>query len=101
MPVNLRPLARMSQLGNHFGLVFLSLPLGIADPLARLAELRRRSSALRRSAAPPGLYRLLRAPGRIPPAMPPLAVQIFAPKAPLVMTNPPGPPPPLYLAAQA
>jgi diacylglycerol O-acyltransferase / wax synthase len=101
MPVNLRPLGRMSELGNHFGLVFLSLPLGIADPLARLTELRRRSSALRRSAEPLVVYGILRALGRIPLALQREVVKIFATKATLVMTNVPGPRQTLYLAGKA
>jgi diacylglycerol O-acyltransferase / wax synthase len=100
MPVNLRPLARMSQLGNHFGLVFLSLPLGIADPLARLAELRRRSAALRRSAEAPVVLLILRTIGRVPLAVQRLVVKIFATKATLVMTNVPGPNRTLYLAGK-
>ena len=39
MPVNLRSLDDMADLGNQFGLIFLSLPVGIADPVERLAEL--------------------------------------------------------------
>lgn len=100
MPVNLRPLARMSQLGNHFGLVFLSLPLGIADPLARLAELRRRSAALRRSAEALVVLLILRTIGRVPLAVQRLVVKIFATKATLVMTNVPGPNRTLYLAGK-
>jgi len=100
MPVNLRPLARMSQLGNHFGLVFLSLPLGIADPLARLAELRRRSAALRRSAEAVVVLLILRTIGRVPLAVQRLVVKIFATKATLVMTNVPGPNRTLYLAGK-
>lgn len=98
MPVNLRPLDRMSQLGNHFGLIFLALPLGLADPLERLAEVGRRSRALRQSAEPLAVYGILRAMGRIPLALQRLAVRIFATKATLVMTNVPGPVQPLYLA---
>ena len=36
VPVNLRPLDRAHELGNAFGLVFLTLPIGIADPARRL-----------------------------------------------------------------
>jgi diacylglycerol O-acyltransferase len=101
MPVNLRPLGRMSQLGNHFGLVFLSLPLGIGDPLERLAEVRRRSAALRRSAEAPVVLLILRTIGRVPLALQRLVVSIFATKATLVMTNVPGPNRTLYLAGKA
>jgi diacylglycerol O-acyltransferase len=100
MPVNLRPLARMSELGNHFGLIFLSLPLGVADPLARLAEVRRRSGLLRRSAEPVVVYGILRALGRVPLAVQRLVVKIFATKTTLVLTNVPGPRQTLYLAGK-
>jgi diacylglycerol O-acyltransferase len=100
MPVNLRPLGKMAELGNHFGLVFLALPLGIADPLERLAAVRRRSSSLRRSTEPAVVYAILRALGRVPLAAQRLAVKIFATKATLVLTNVPGPRRTLYLAGK-
>jgi diacylglycerol O-acyltransferase len=100
MPVNLRPLGKMAQLGNHFGLVFLSLPLGIRDPLARLAALRRLSGSLRRSTEPVVVYAILRALGRVPLAVQRLVVKIFATKATLVMTNVPGPRRTLYLGGK-
>jgi diacylglycerol O-acyltransferase len=100
MPVNLRPLGLMAQLGNHFGLIFLALPLGIADPLERLAAVRRRSHALRRSTEPTVVYAILRALGRVPLAVQRLAVKIFGTKATLVLTNVPGPRQTLYLAGK-
>src|SRR5690606_23302039 len=36
VPVNLRPLEHAKKLGNHFGLVFLDLPVGEDNPLRRL-----------------------------------------------------------------
>jgi NRPS condensation-like uncharacterized protein len=36
VPVNLRPLKHARKLGNHFGLVFLDLPVGEDNPVARL-----------------------------------------------------------------
>ena len=38
VPVNLRPLEKAWQLGNRFGLVPLVLPIGIANPIERLAR---------------------------------------------------------------
>jgi diacylglycerol O-acyltransferase len=32
VPVNMRPEHKMDSLGNYFGLVFLSLPIGIENP---------------------------------------------------------------------
>ena len=40
VPVNLRPLDQAYKLGNHFGLVPLVLPIGIANPIERLVEVR-------------------------------------------------------------
>jgi diacylglycerol O-acyltransferase len=100
MPVNLRPIERMSQLGNEFGLVFLSLPVGIADPVARLAELRRRSGSLKRSVEPVVVYGILRLLGIVPLFLQRLVVTIFAAKTTAVMTNVPGPRETLFLAGR-
>jgi diacylglycerol O-acyltransferase len=100
MPVNLRPLEKMSDLGNQFGLIFLSLPVGIPDPVERLAELRRRATALKRSTEPVVVYGILRALGISPHAIQRLVVKIFATKATAVMTNVPGPRQTLYLAGK-
>jgi diacylglycerol O-acyltransferase / wax synthase len=98
MPVNLRPLEKMSDLGNQFGLIFLSLPVGILDPIERLTELRRRATALKRSTEPVVVYWILRAMGITPHFIQKLVVRIFATKATAVMTNVPGPRQVLFLA---
>ena len=91
MPVNLRPIEKMSELGNRFGLVFLGLPVGIEDPVKRLVELRRRAESLKRSAQPVVAYGILHAMGLAPLAVQKLVVKIFGTKATAVMTNVPGP----------
>jgi len=100
MPVNLRTMEGMSQLGNQFGLIFLSLPVGIADPLKRLAELKRRASSLKRSLEPVVVFRILDTLGIVPRKIQDLVVSIFATKATAVMTNVPGPKEVLYLAGK-
>jgi WS/DGAT/MGAT family acyltransferase len=100
MPVNLRPLEKMSDLGNQFGLIFLSLPVGILDPAKRLAELRRRATALKRSTEPVVVYGILRAMGLSPRLIQKLVVRIFATKATAVMTNIPGPRQTIFLAGK-
>lgn len=100
MPVNLRTMENMDQLGNQFGLIFLSLPVGIADPARRLAELKRRSSSLKRSLEPVVVFRILDALGIVPRKVQNLVVSIFATKATAVMTNVPGPKDMLYLAGK-
>lgn len=98
MPVNLRSLDEMSNLGNQFGLIFLSLPVGIEDPVRRLAELHRRSMNLKRSAEPIVVYNILKLLGVSPDLMQKIVVDIFAAKTTAVMTNVPGPREELYLA---
>jgi WS/DGAT/MGAT family acyltransferase len=101
MPVNLRSIDKMAELGNRFGLVFLSLPVGIDDAVARLAALRRRALALKRSAEPVVVYAILRLLGMVPLAVQRMVVRIFATKTTAVMTNVPGPREVLYLAGRA
>lgn len=45
IPVNLRGEEDGGKLGNKFGLVFLTLPIEIEEPLMRLTEVRRRMEA--------------------------------------------------------
>lgn len=100
MPVNLRPLERMAELGNQFGLIFLSLPIGAGDAVSRLRELRRRAQALKRSVEPIVVYAILKLLGVVPYPVQKLVVKIFAAKTTAVMTNVPGPREVLYLAGQ-
>lgn len=101
MPVNLRSIDKMAELGNRFGLIFLSLPVGIDDAVARLAELRRRALALKRSAEPVVVYAILKLLGVVPLAIQRMVVSLFAAKTTMVMTNVPGPREVLYLAGRA
>jgi diacylglycerol O-acyltransferase / wax synthase len=98
VPVNMRPLEEAHRLGNQFGLVFLPLPLGIADPSERLAEIKRRMDDLKASIQPALALAMLHAIGYAPGAVQPLAVQFFGSKASAVLTNVPGPREQLYLA---
>lgn len=91
VPVNLRELEGMDRLGNQFGLVFLSLPVGIADPISRVAEVHRRMHGLRASAEPLVTYAILKAMGRAPMALQRGVVSLLAAKTTAVMTNVPGP----------
>lgn len=97
MPVSLRPIEQLAALGNRFGLIFLALPVGIADPLQRLAEVRRRADRLKRSAEPWVVLGILRAMGWAALWIQRLVVTIFATKATTVLSNVPGPRHTLYL----
>ena len=99
VPVNLRPLGEAPlTMGNGFGLVFLPLPVGLADPEARLAELRRRMDRLKRSPEAAVLLGILGAVGAGPPAVQDRIVSYLARKVTAVATNVPGPQQKLYLA---
>lgn len=100
MPVSLRPLEKMADLGNEFGLAFLSLPVGLRDAKTRLEELARRSSRLKSSVDPIVVLALLKAIGLAPRAVQNLVVNLFAMKTTAVMTNVPGPRDTLYLAGK-
>src|SRR5215210_2936525 len=100
MPVNLRAIDKMADMGNEFGLVFLSLPVGIRDPVERLQVLRKRAYALRKSGEPLVVYWLLKMMGILPRWFHSLIVAIFGSKATAVMTNMPGPKQQLYLAGR-
>jgi diacylglycerol O-acyltransferase / wax synthase len=98
VPVNLRSVQADVTLGNRFGLVTLLLPVGIANPLARLYEVHHRMEALKNSYQPAIAFALLGLAGMIPQALQQEMLDLLANKATAVMTNVPGPQQPLYLA---
>ena len=98
VPVNMRTEEEMGKLGNKFGLVFLSLPVSIADPMKRLAEVSRRMAALKDSSEAAVALGILNVMGLSAAEIQSLILSIFAMKATAVLTNVPGPPMPLFLA---
>jgi diacylglycerol O-acyltransferase len=100
VPINLRPADEPLELGNRFGLVPLLLPVGMANPLARLQELRRRMEALKGGYQAVLAYGLLGAVGWAPKLLQDPILDFLASKATAVMTNVPGPREPLSLAGR-
>jgi len=98
IPVNLRPIEGEPELGNHFGLVFLSLPVGVEDPIDRLYELKRRMDQLKGSSEAVVALGILGAIGLSPNEIKKIIIDMFQAKATAVMTNVPGPRQQLYLA---
>jgi diacylglycerol O-acyltransferase len=98
VPVNLRALDAPLELGNQFGLVYLSLPISIVDPLQRLYEVKRRMDVLKSSPEAILTYQVLNALGRLPGDLATFATNYFATKASAVLTNVPGPQETLYMA---
>jgi len=91
VPVNLRPLEDAYKLGNRFGLAPLVLPIGIANPIERVYDVRRRMSELKGSYQPLLAFGLLAVAGlMIKPAQDAM-LSLFGKKTTAVMTNVPGP----------
>jgi WS/DGAT/MGAT family acyltransferase len=100
VPVNLRPVEDAHRLGNSFGLVFLTLPIGIVDPVRRLRAIKKEMDELKRSPEAIVAFGLLNLLGLAPVEVERLGLRFFGSKATAVLTNVPGPREPLYLAGR-
>jgi diacylglycerol O-acyltransferase len=98
VPVNLRSQDEAHRLGNKFGLVFLELPIGIANPVERLYAVRTNMLALKGSYQPVIALGILAAMGAGPQVLQERLLAMLAKNATAVMTNVPGPQQPLYFA---
>ncbi|MEO8486801.1 MAG: wax ester/triacylglycerol synthase family O-acyltransferase [Betaproteobacteria bacterium] len=98
VPVNLRPIDNAFKLGNHFGLVFLDLPIGIENPIERLYAVRDNMDALKGSYQPVVALGVLAAMGAGPKMLQEALLALLARNATAVMTNVPGPQQPLWFA---
>lgn len=101
VPVNLRPLDQALNLGNRFGLVPLTLPVGIANPLERVREVRRRMDELKTGYQALLAFSVLGVLGLAPKPVQTFVLDLLAAKATAVMTNVPGPQQPIYMAGSA
>ncbi len=100
VPVNLRPLDHAHKLGNAFGLVFLTLPIGIVDPIHRVRAIKREMDELKRSPDAIVAFGALNLIGHAPVEVEQLGLRFFGSKATAVLTNVPGPRQALYLAGR-
>ncbi|MGE5765383.1 MAG: WS/DGAT/MGAT family O-acyltransferase [Mycobacterium leprae] len=100
VPFNLRPLDRPVPvtLGNRFGLVFLDLPVGVDDPIARLGEVSRRMTAIKGSQEGVVAFGMLGGVGHSPAPVQKALVDFFTAKASAVITNVPCPRTPVYVS---
>jgi WS/DGAT/MGAT family acyltransferase len=96
IPVNLRTSKDTSKLGNQFGLVFLAMPIGVADPVERLIVVKQRMSEIKNSAEAVVAFGILNVLGSVPEALQDMGVGLFGSKATMVLTNVPGPRQRLY-----
>lgn len=98
VPVNLRPPGQENKLGNHFGLVFMDLPVGEANPAARLERVVASMREIKASKQALVTYGALAAVGMAPSSVQRAVLDFLSRKASAVATNVPGPSIPLYLA---
>lgn len=100
VPVNLRPADQAHKLGNAFGLVFLTLPIGIVDPAQRVRAIKEEMDELKGSPEALVAFGLLNVMGLAPVEVEQLGLRFFGSKATAVLTNVPGPHQPLYMAGR-
>lgn len=91
VPVNLRPLSEAMELGNHFGLVYLELPVAESSASKRILKVRQNMSTLKSGIQAHMSYGVLALLGRFPTNVQRFALDFFSQKASAVMTNVPGP----------
>lgn len=98
MPVNLRVEGAENVLGNRWGFMPLELPVGIADPLDRLAEMHRRVTRFSENYDAQralGIFSLI---GQTPRAVQLQALKLLATKSTALLCHVPGAREPRYLA---
>lgn len=100
VPVNLRAPGPVSELGNHFGLVFLDLPVGIADPLERVGAVHQGMLDLKSSQQPLVAFGMLAGMGVAPEVVKERVLEALAANASIVITNVRGPEQRRYLAGR-
>lgn len=100
VPINLRGANEALALGNRFGLVFVDLMPGIANPVERLYAMHSAMEMIKRSLQPSMSLVALAVMGLLPAALQTPAIDLFSRKASAVVSNVPGPRAPLYLCGQ-
>jgi diacylglycerol O-acyltransferase len=88
--VNMRSRTIDEDLGNNFGLVFLTMPVEQAQPLDRLRASKQGMDSLKTSAEYAATYFILQVLGQLPNWIEDLAVRILDTKGTVVATNVPG-----------
>jgi WS/DGAT/MGAT family acyltransferase len=91
VPVNLRPIEEAYKLGNQFGLAPVVLPIGVANPIERVYEVRRRMGELKGSMQPLMAFGMLAVAGLLVKPAQDALLNLFSRKTTAVMTNVPGP----------
>jgi len=100
VPVNLRRPDEPLTLGNRFGTVFLTLPVGTWDPVERLHALKHSMDRLKRSPEAAVIFGLLQILGKTAERLLIAVVDLLGRNATAVMTNVPGPREPILFVGQ-
>ncbi|HTN67015.1 MAG TPA: wax ester/triacylglycerol synthase family O-acyltransferase [Burkholderiaceae bacterium] len=100
VPVNLRPPGPITELGNRFGMVFLSLPIGLEDPIERVLEVHKRMGELKGSQQPLVALGILAGMGIAPEFIKERVLEALAANASVVITNVRGSEQPRYFAGE-
>jgi WS/DGAT/MGAT family acyltransferase len=99
VPVDLRRgEAVAATLGNKFGIVFVTLPVSVADPVDRVRRVHERMNRRKAGAQAASTFAILAVVGALPSWAHRLAVRILGAKSSAIVTNVPGPTRPVYLA---
>ncbi len=93
MPVSLKPFdpGMPEELGNHFALIAVKMPMNISDPKERLLEMSRRVNKIKHSHEAVVTFGVQRVVATSPERMSVFLTNFFANKAVGVLTNVPGP----------
>lgn len=100
MPVNLRAPGPLTELGNHFGMVFVCLPIDGDDPVERVLAVQGQLAQLKHSAQAQVALTILAGMGVAPEFLKERVLSALAANASLVVTNVRGPQEPRYLAGR-
>lgn len=99
VPVDIRA-PHDTKLTNRFALVYLPLPIGIAEPIDRLFETKRHMDAIKRSPEALVTYQAIAGLGVVSDKIARSIRTYFAGKVSVVLTNVPGPSQKLYFAGK-
>ena len=99
VPVDIRG-PEDTKLTNRFALVYLPLPIGIADPIERLFATKRHMDAIKRSPEALVTYQAIAGLGVVSDRIARRVRSYFADKVSVVLTNVPGPVQKLYFAGK-
>ena len=98
LSVSLRSPEEEAGLGNHAGAYLVSLPIGIANPLDRLSEVKRNMDSLKGSPEGTMIYGLLTALGMAPAEIQDALVASYCTRETAMTANVPGPTETIHLA---